>query len=159
MGCYSDLRGGFYRKFLYNVAIQNGISRTTVEWLNWSLCWIWLSRFLEHLTANELILQYPEYLDALNRYGWSPLMQACREGHFECVKLLLQNGADPSICNLLGVNALTIATRGGYEKIVNLLFEHDVYLSKGISRIKSVRHISRNQKLLVVLLWSYFTLK
>ena len=58
-------------------------------------------------------------------------MQACREGHFECVKLLLQNGADPSICNLLGVNALTIATRGGYEKIVNLLFEHDVYLSKG----------------------------
>ena len=59
-------------------------------------------------------------------------MQACREGHFECVKLLLQNGADPSICNLLGVNALTIATRGGYEKIVNLLFEHDVYLSKGL---------------------------
>ena len=86
---------------------------------------------MEQFKANELILQYPEYLDALNRYGWSPLMQACREGHFECVKLLLQNGADPSICNLLGVNALTIATRGGYEKIVNLLFEHDVYLSKG----------------------------
>merc|ERR1719284_933938 len=51
--------------------------------------------------ANELILQYPEYLDALNRYGWSPLMQACREGHFECVELLLQNGADPSICIFL----------------------------------------------------------
>ena len=101
---------------------------------------------MEHFIANELILQYPEYLDALNRYGWSPLMQACREGHFECVKLLLQNGADPSICNLLGVNALTIATRGGYEKIVNLLFEHDVYLSKGMSRIKSVRHISMDQK-------------
>ena len=92
--------------------------------------------------ANELILQYPEYLDALNRYGWSPLMQACREGHFECVKLLLQNGADPSICNLLGVNALTIATRGGHEKIVNLLFEHDVYLSKGLSENKIINIIS-----------------
>ena len=114
---------------------------------------------MEHFIANELILQYPEYLDALNRYGWSPLMQACREGHFECVKLLLQNGADPSICNLLGVNALTIATRGGYEKIVNLLFEHDVYLSKGMPGIKSGRHISMNQKLLLLVLWSYFTLK
>ena len=144
---YSDLWGGLNRKFLYNVAIQNSISRTTDEWLNWSFYWIWLNCFLEHFIANELILQYPEYLDALNRYGWSPLMQACREGHFECVKLLLQNGADPSICNLLGVNALTIATRGGYEKIVNLLFEHDVYLSKGMSGIKSGRHISMNQKL------------
>ena len=45
--------------------------------------------------------------------------------------MLLQNGCDPSVCNLLGVNALSIATRGGHDKIIDLLFEHDVYIPKG----------------------------
>ena len=44
---------------------------------------------------------------------------------------LIESGADPSICNLLGVNALGVATRGGHDKIVDALFEHDVHLQKG----------------------------
>ena len=47
------------------------------------------------------------------------------------LKVLLDNGADPSICNLLGVNALGVATRGGHDKVVDLLLDHDAHVTKG----------------------------
>jgi ankyrin repeat protein len=47
------------------------------------------------------------------------------------VKLLLKNGADPNLSNPLGVTALTVATRGGFDKIVELLFEEDAFITDG----------------------------
>ena len=40
-----------------------------------------IAAYFGNVCLVEVLLQhYPEYIDSLNRYGWSPLMQACREG-------------------------------------------------------------------------------
>ena len=89
-----------------------------------------------------LIKHYPVHIDAINRYGWTPLMQAAREGHYNVVEALLATGADPSICNLLGVNALGVATRGGHDKIVDLLLDHDAHVTKGSARFTACLNIT-----------------
>ena len=33
-----------------------------------------------------LVDEFPVFIDAINRYGWTPLMQAAREGHYHIVK-------------------------------------------------------------------------
>lgn len=58
-------------------------------------------------------------------------MQACHEGYHDCVKFLLDSGADPNVTNPLGITALTVATRGGFEKVIELLFNEDVYITRG----------------------------
>lgn len=39
-------------------------------------------------------------------YGWTPLHNAAREGHFEIFKLLLSKGADPSSKDAMGQTPL-----------------------------------------------------
>ena len=34
-----------------------------------------------------LVDQFPVFIDSINRYGWTPLMQAAREGHYHIVKV------------------------------------------------------------------------
>ena len=58
-------------------------------------------------------------------------MQSCHEGHEEAVKVLLANGADPNITNPLGINALTVAARNGFENIIQILLKEDIFIMKG----------------------------
>lgn len=37
-----------------------------------------------------------------NKLGWTPLMQACRNGHLSCATSLIQFGADVSYTNKFG---------------------------------------------------------
>ena len=92
-----------------------------------------IAAFFGHFELLEVLLEeFVELIDQLNRYGWSPLMQACHQGHFDCVKLLLENGADPNITNPLGITALTVATRGGFEKVIELLLnDSTIYIPRG----------------------------
>jgi FOG: Ankyrin repeat len=78
----------------------------------------------------------------------TPLIDAAENKHIDTVKLLLQNGADPSIYNIDGFTALTKihnehAEEEGYEGIIKLLEEasaknghrnnHEVVKSKALS--------------------------
>ena len=58
-------------------------------------------------------------------------MQSCHEGHVEAVKLLLANGADPNVTNPLGINALTVAAKNGFENIIQILLKEDIFIMKG----------------------------
>ncbi|EAY15763.1 hypothetical protein TVAG_188140 [Trichomonas vaginalis G3] len=54
---------------------------------------------------------------------WTPLMHACDKGSFECVKVLLNNGADPNKKAWHG-SPLSYAQKGGYSNIIALLKEN-----------------------------------
>ena len=58
--------------------------------------------------------------------GWSPLMLACREGHTDTAKLLLDCGAPPDDTDQRagGITALTVAAENGHVGIVELLIGH-----------------------------------
>ena len=41
---------------------------------------------LDKVSSAVLVDEFPVFIDAINRYGWTPLMQAAREGHYHIVK-------------------------------------------------------------------------
>ncbi|XP_073533750.1 NAD-capped RNA hydrolase NUDT12 isoform X2 [Phyllobates terribilis] len=53
--------------------------------------------------------------------GWSALMYAARNGHFDVVKMLLEKGCDKTLVNKSRQTALDIARFWGHKHIVNLL--------------------------------------
>ncbi|MES2946031.1 MAG: ankyrin repeat domain-containing protein [Pseudomonadota bacterium] len=60
----------------------------------------------------SLLLANHAYIDAESPNGTTPLMMACRYGSTESVKLLLDEGADPTLKNKLGATALQFALDG-----------------------------------------------
>jgi hypothetical protein len=58
----------------------------------------WASAYGESETLKEIIASaHPRLLNKLNRHGMTPLHAAAFHGHFECVKVLLDAGADPNV--------------------------------------------------------------
>nr|XP_006626927.1 PREDICTED: peroxisomal NADH pyrophosphatase NUDT12 [Lepisosteus oculatus]XP_015221712.1 PREDICTED: peroxisomal NADH pyrophosphatase NUDT12 [Lepisosteus oculatus] len=53
--------------------------------------------------------------------GWTALMLAARNGHFEVAKTLLEKGCDKSLINKAGQTSLDIAIFWGHKHIVQLL--------------------------------------
>ncbi|NGX46328.1 MAG: Phosphocholine transferase AnkX, partial [Chlamydiae bacterium] len=72
------------------------------------------------LEAAEL-LAFEKSLNATTTDGATPLMLAAGNGHFAVVQFLLKGGADTSIKNANGVNALHSACQGGSLEAVQLL--------------------------------------
>ncbi len=57
----------------------------------------------------KLLLDHSAYVDAGSPNGTTPLMMAARGGHVSTVKLLLDNGADLTVKNQIGLTALDFA--------------------------------------------------
>ncbi|XP_063996219.1 NAD-capped RNA hydrolase NUDT12 [Pogoniulus pusillus] len=68
-----------------------------------------------------LLKQSPSLINAAADNGWTALMYGARNGHFEVVQILLEEGCDTSIVNKSRQTALDIAKFWGYKHIVNLL--------------------------------------
>ena len=60
-------------------------------------------------------------IDAASPNGTTPLMMAARQGHFDVVKLLLWEHADPQRKSESGQTALSMALRGGFEQAAQLI--------------------------------------
>ena len=56
-----------------------------------------------------------------SKYGETALMITCENGHTDCVKILLINGADSNIPNNYGITALMKACRYGHKDSINLI--------------------------------------
>ena len=52
--------------------------------------------------ARYLVLVEKAAVDAQDHAGWTPLHEACNNGHIEVVEFLLKNGADPNVGSLDG---------------------------------------------------------
>ncbi|XP_067885885.1 peroxisomal NADH pyrophosphatase NUDT12 isoform X2 [Heterodontus francisci] len=60
-------------------------------------------------------------VDEVDEKGWTALMYASRNGHFEVAQLLLEKGCDRSILNNSGQAALDIAKFWGHKHVADLL--------------------------------------
>jgi ankyrin repeat protein len=79
-----------------------------------------------HIEVIRALLETPIKVDHVNRLGWTALLEAIVLGdggprHTECVRLLLEAGADPNLADGGGVTPLQHARRKGYAGMVWLL--------------------------------------
>jgi ankyrin repeat protein len=74
-----------------------------------------------HLDIMQLLLDENAYIDAASPNGTTPLMMAAQYGNTPAVKLLLEAGADPSIRNQLGLNAIDFAYRANRADSADLI--------------------------------------
>ena len=75
----------------------------------------------------ELVAYAPDsiLIDAVDRYGWTPLHCACQHGNMACVQALLQAGADARIADKNGKTSLHVASCQARNQIIEVLVEHD----------------------------------
>lgn len=87
----------------------------------------------QHLVARsskdpKLLLLLKEHgadLDQRDKlYQWTPLFHAASEGQFECLRTLLNNGADPMAIDEKGLTATYYATWEGHLECMDLLWAH-----------------------------------
>jgi ankyrin repeat protein len=64
-----------------------------------------------HLEVMRLLLDAYAYIDAASPNGTTPLMMAAQYGSEDAVRLLLEEGADPTIKNDLNLTAVDFANR------------------------------------------------
>ena len=65
----------------------------------------------QHAVIISLLLENHAYIDAASPNGTTPLMMAAHYGSSEAVQLLLDEGADPTLKNQLGLTAADFALR------------------------------------------------
>lgn len=69
----------------------------------------------------QLLLDNHAFIDAQSPNGTTPLMMAVHYGTRESVQLLLQEGADPSLKNQLGLSAADFALRASRKDMADLI--------------------------------------
>jgi ankyrin repeat protein len=75
----------------------------------------------------ELLLPYAKIM--INKQtilGTTCLWIACSNKHIDVIMLLLDNGADPNICNVKGDSPLYWAAQKGYPMVATILLEHGI---------------------------------
>jgi uncharacterized protein len=74
-----------------------------------------------HAGIIRILIDAHAYIDAESPNGTSPLMMAAQYGTPQAVKLLLEQGADPTLKNQLGLAAVDFARNGGRADSVALI--------------------------------------
>lgn len=77
----------------------------------------------QHAQIVALLLEHFAYIDAASPNGSTPLMLAARYGSDAIVQLLLQEGADPTLKNQLGLTARDFALEADRERTAALIDE------------------------------------
>lgn len=75
----------------------------------------------QNLEVMALLLQHHAYIDAASPNGTTPLMMAAQYGTREAVRLLLDEGADPSLKNQLGLSAVDFALRAERQDVADAI--------------------------------------
>ena len=63
-------------------------------------------------------------IDTWDHEGWAPVHYACWYGHVAAVKLLLEVGSSPNLCNSNKTSLLHLAAGCGHHQVLKILSEH-----------------------------------
>lgn len=74
-----------------------------------------------HVDIMRLLLEHHAFIDAESPNKTTPLMMAAHYGTREAVKLLLDEGADVSARNELGLTAIDFAHRAGRQDVADMI--------------------------------------
>ncbi|WP_244609933.1 ankyrin repeat domain-containing protein [Lampropedia puyangensis] len=72
----------------------------------------------------RLLLEHNAYIDAQSPNNTTPLMMAAQYGTNDVVKLLMQEGADPTMKNQLGLTAVDFAQRAGRDTLAQQIAQY-----------------------------------
>lgn len=75
----------------------------------------------EHVTIIRMLLDKYAYIDAASPNGTTPLMMAARYGSDDAVQLLLNEGADPTLRNQLGLSASDFASQAARPQLAEMI--------------------------------------
>ena len=75
----------------------------------------------DQLGVAKLLLENAAHIDAASPNGSTPLMMAAMYGNTSTLKLLLDEGADPTLKNQLGLTAVDFAQRADRKEMVELI--------------------------------------
>ena len=75
---------------------------------------------------SRCLLEAGAELNAVDRAGWSPLMNAVRNGKTDLALALIRAGADVNVATWTGTTALNMAATWGYAAVVDALIEAGV---------------------------------
>ena len=82
----------------------------------------------------SLLIERGANLEEVNDEGYTPLMEASREGHDDLVNLLVSQGADVNrTTEDQQETALTLACAGGFLDVVKILINHKANVNLGQS--------------------------
>lgn len=85
-------------------------------------------------SSDKVSTSAPGLINAINDAGNTPLHWAALNGHLECVKLLIQLGADVTIINKAGHDAVYEAEINDKKEVVDWLLGEVEELEKGIGQ-------------------------
>lgn len=74
-----------------------------------------------HVAIIRLLLDHHAYIDAASPNGTTPLMMAAMYGTLDALRLLLEAGADPTLKNIQGLNAIAFARKVQREEAALLV--------------------------------------
>lgn len=73
--------------------------------------------------VEAFLVAHPQDITAKGGFHDTPLYAACARGHLELVKLLLQNSANPSLCDNDNTAPLHSASRYGRVDVMKMLLD------------------------------------
>lgn len=85
--------------------------------------WFLAAREGEQEKLRDLLSSEKIDINTKDQYGWTALHFSAREGHLDCVQLLVEKGADIYAVNNVGATALVVSAADGHIDIVNYLQE------------------------------------
>jgi hypothetical protein len=84
-----------------------------------------------HDLVTQLIVKYPQHVNACGGYYVTPLVAALAAEHFQTAELLRQNGADPNVRGYSQETPLHSAAYHGNLRMVQLLIKYNADINAG----------------------------
>lgn len=92
--------------------------------------------------VKTILAKYPEYINAVDADGYSPLHKACYNDNVEMVKFLLKLGADPNLKTEYGWTPLHSACKWNNGKSAAILLQHGCDINATSDGNQTALHIA-----------------
>lgn len=76
------------------------------------------------LKQMKILIERGIPVDVCDSYGWTAIMCAAYEGHYDIVDCLLEHGANVNICNGQNKTAYSLASEKGHKSVLKVIDKH-----------------------------------